>query len=124
MLRSRVITAGLKSLGWEGAVGVYDPSELNEPLDEPPQVPDEKPATVEIRPKFDAEVGPRTIEEADPLAKARLAVNKCKTLDELDTASRRVDAKLKANEWTAKQAETMKEYIMTRAQIMEGGYDE
>lgn len=28
MLRSRVITAGLKSLGWEPAAGVYDPEEL------------------------------------------------------------------------------------------------
>lgn len=28
MLRSRVITAGLKSIGWEGGSGVYDPSEL------------------------------------------------------------------------------------------------
>jgi len=28
MLRSRVITAGLKSLGWEGGVGTYDPDEL------------------------------------------------------------------------------------------------
>lgn len=27
MLRSRVITAGLKSLGWEGSVGAYDPDE-------------------------------------------------------------------------------------------------
>lgn len=27
MLRSRVITAGLKSLGWEGGVGAYDPDE-------------------------------------------------------------------------------------------------
>lgn len=30
MLRSRVITAGLKSLGWEGGAGVYDPSEAAE----------------------------------------------------------------------------------------------
>ena len=29
MLRSRVITAALKSVGWEGAVGNYDPDELN-----------------------------------------------------------------------------------------------
>jgi hypothetical protein len=36
MLRSRVITAGLKSLGWEGAVGAYDPSELVD-HHEPPQ---------------------------------------------------------------------------------------
>jgi hypothetical protein len=28
MLRSRVITAGLKSVGWEGAIGNYDPEEL------------------------------------------------------------------------------------------------
>jgi len=35
MMRSRVITAGLKSLGWEGAVGAYDPSELVESNDEP-----------------------------------------------------------------------------------------
>jgi len=28
MLRSRVITAGLKSVGWDGAVGTYDPDEL------------------------------------------------------------------------------------------------
>lgn len=28
MLRSRAITAGLKSLGWEGGVGMYDPDEL------------------------------------------------------------------------------------------------
>jgi hypothetical protein len=28
MLRSRCITAALKSLGWEGGAGVYDPSEL------------------------------------------------------------------------------------------------
>jgi len=31
MLRSRAITAGLKSIGWEGGAGVYDPSELAAP---------------------------------------------------------------------------------------------
>lgn len=30
MLRSRVITAGLKSIGWDGAVGNYDPDEARE----------------------------------------------------------------------------------------------
>lgn len=29
MLRSRAITAGLKSIGWNGATGIYDPSELD-----------------------------------------------------------------------------------------------
>lgn len=28
MLRSRAITAGMKSIGWEGGAGVYDPNEL------------------------------------------------------------------------------------------------
>lgn len=37
MLRSRVITAGLKSLGWEGAVGTYDPSELVDTVEDAPQ---------------------------------------------------------------------------------------
>lgn len=31
MLRSRVITAGLKSIGWEGGAGTYDPDELAPP---------------------------------------------------------------------------------------------
>jgi len=31
MLRSRVITAGLKSIGWEGGAGTYDPDELPAP---------------------------------------------------------------------------------------------
>jgi len=30
MLRSRAVTAGLKSLGWEGGCGTYDPAELAE----------------------------------------------------------------------------------------------
>ena len=37
MLRSRAITAGLKSLGWEGAVGTYDPSELVDTVEDAPQ---------------------------------------------------------------------------------------
>lgn len=35
MLRCRAITAGLKSLGWEGAVGTYDPDEAKHFDDEP-----------------------------------------------------------------------------------------
>lgn len=50
MLRSRCITAGLKSLGWDGAVGAYDPAELAD--DEPPPVRQVKsqPATPEVLP--------------------------------------------------------------------------
>jgi hypothetical protein len=48
MLRSRVITAGLKSLGWEGAVGTYDPSELVDTVEDAPQVQPVR--TVEVLP--------------------------------------------------------------------------
>lgn len=37
MFRSRAITAGLKSLGWEGAVGTYDADELDVQPPTPPQ---------------------------------------------------------------------------------------
>lgn len=40
MLRSRAITAGLKSIGWEGGAGVYDPAELAPVEAEPVQVED------------------------------------------------------------------------------------
>jgi len=72
MLRSRAITAGLKSVGWDGAVGNYDPEELQgtpldtttqrEPymvmsqadnaemveVDEPKQIPAPKPAPMTL----------------------------------------------------------------------------
>lgn len=50
MLRSRAITAGLKSIGWEGGAGNYDPSELtidppthSEPAIQQPVPPPGKP---------------------------------------------------------------------------------
>jgi hypothetical protein len=52
MLRSRVITAGLKSLGWDGAVGAYDPDEMMSTTGErepaPPAVIDEGKVAADI----------------------------------------------------------------------------
>lgn len=46
MLRSRAITAGLKSIGWDGAVGNYDPDELD---GTPLQMPgDDRPALAAV----------------------------------------------------------------------------
>jgi hypothetical protein len=39
MLRSRAITAGLKSVGWEGSVGAYDPDEARGFADDEPAPP-------------------------------------------------------------------------------------
>lgn len=59
MLRSRVITAGLKSIGWDGAVGNYDPEEAKEigpvaapqpTIMQPRRLSDIKAQTLEIRP--------------------------------------------------------------------------
>jgi len=44
MLRSRAITAGLKSIGWEGGVGAYDP---DEDIDDVPRPTVAEPAVVE-----------------------------------------------------------------------------
>jgi hypothetical protein len=46
MLRSRAITAGLKSIGWEGGVGMYDP---DEDLDEVPRPMASEPAPLPPR---------------------------------------------------------------------------
>lgn len=73
MLRSRCITAGLKSVGWEGAIGAYDPDEAREiggsaaaPEPEPAPVatvveppPAPRPARVEAVKERVAASGPR-----------------------------------------------------------------
>lgn len=80
MLRSRVITAGLKSLGWEGGVGAYDPEELvGTPLQAAPVA---APAPLEAgesglgEPVAEAPAGRLTLEEAEAMtagkAKQRL----------------------------------------------------
>jgi len=58
MLRSRAITAGLKSIGWDGAVGAYDPSELVD-VHEPEPIK----VVVQEQPKRD-EMQQRTIDLA------------------------------------------------------------
>lgn len=70
MLRSRAITAGLKSLGWEGGVGAYDPEELaGTPLQAP------EPATDGVEEETPAPPA-LTLEEAEQMtagkAKQRL----------------------------------------------------
>jgi hypothetical protein len=117
MLRSRAITAGLKSVGWEGAIGTYDPGEINGDINAEPVIEE----SVEVRPKFQSEPGARTLGEADPLAQARLAVDKCKTIDQLDTARRRVTTKIESGEWSDEQAEVIKQLIMIKAEIIQGG---
>lgn len=70
MLRSRVITAGLKSLGWDGAVGTYDPDEMavGAEREEKPVVVDEVAAA---KAKADAEKAAAEAAEMKKEAMAR-----------------------------------------------------
>lgn len=70
MLRSRCITAGLKSLGWDGAVGAYDPAELAE--DEPAPVRQVKQAAPEVLPPAPA---PLTFDVAPAMKLARMLLD-------------------------------------------------
>jgi len=74
MLRSRAITAGLKSIGWEGAVGIYDPDEVSEPE---PVVREASREPVVVRPKFDTPT-------ETPYQKAFQAIQRAKTLADCD----------------------------------------
>ena len=74
MIRSRCITAALKSIGWAGAVGNYDPDELrdHQPARHvvhedrgsqcPPWQPDGEPAAVSPPPPAAAPLDPRIVE--------------------------------------------------------------
>jgi hypothetical protein len=70
MMRSRVITAGLKSLGWEGAVGAYDPSELVESHDDPEPMPARVVEVLPPAPKGPAEEVRRILDLADMIRSA------------------------------------------------------
>lgn len=90
MLRSRVITAALKSVGWEGAVGNYDPDELAVTPTPAPEVQGEyvHMETVEPAQLVDAPRGQMTLEDAQNVTvgkgKRRLGDM---TVDELEKLS-------------------------------------
>ena len=113
MLRSRAITAALKSVGWEGAVGLYDPDEI---VDVEPVRPEPRP-TPEVRPKFEPEQ-PQPVEDSDPLARARLAVSNAKTIADCDRIRARAIELAESGEWTEEQAEEIKRLLFHRAEML------
>jgi len=117
MLRSRAITAGLKSIGWDGAVGLYDPEEI---VDVEPIRPEPR-QTPEVRPKFDREdPTPRPLEETDPLARARLAVSNAKTIADCDRIRARAIELAESGEWTEEQADEIKKLLFHKAEMLIG----
>lgn len=95
MLRSRAITAGLKSIGWEGAVGIYDPDEIADAEPVKPFVRAGYAARVSEDGEIVAERQPETPDEparatSEDMVRARHAVQLAKT----DTKLREIRSKV------------------------------
>ena len=130
MLRSRAITAGLKSVGWEGAVGIYDPDEVSEP--EPAREP------VVVRPKFDEPqthtpditTEPASVvtlkskraapEITDPVAKARLAVSRAQTLEDCDALRDLITLRHSEGKFTDADRDELVRLLHGKAEILIG----
>jgi len=105
MLRSRAITAGLKSIGWEGAVGIYDPDEI---ADAPAA-----PEPVVVR------QAPPPEERVDPFEVARTAIEAERDIAKLDAMRARIDQRLKQGTFTAFQADELLDTIHARVEFLE-----
>ncbi|NBW12309.1 MAG: hypothetical protein EBR82_30185 [Caulobacteraceae bacterium] len=107
MLRSRAITAGLKSIGWEGAVGIYDPDEV---ADAPTPVVPPEPARepVVVRPKFPSpeSAGDATRATDDDMRKARHYVQTA-TAGQLERMQGIVEERLRSRFYTPGQADEL-----------------
>jgi hypothetical protein len=113
MLRSRAITAGLKSLGWEGAVGIYDPDEVADlPATQEPVV---------VRPKFDAqpEPTPPAHPPINPFDAAKLAIQRANSIDLLDALRDRVEARLQDKTFAPFQADELFDEIHAKVEFLE-----
>jgi len=74
--------------------------------------------TPEVRPRFEPEAGPRSVEEADPLARARLAVSRAKTIGDIDRIRDRCGDLLESGEWDQAQYDEMKQLLFHRAEMI------
>ena len=121
MLRSRAITAGLKSIGWEGAVGAYDPDEI--PVDAPTSPPIEyrprpEPANLEKRPGVIRPGGKPEIERS-PAEKARIAISSAKTIGECESIRSKLDKSLESGSWDDATHKELVKLLMGRTEILD-----
>ena len=119
MLRSRAITAGLKSVGWEGAVGAYDPDELrSEEFPERTYEPTKEPARepVVVRPKLEATaVTKATFEDME---RSRLAVSRAGTVGALEKMQAATEERLKSGFYSPSQADELLNLINGKLDIL------
>ena len=121
MLRSRAITAGLKSVGWEGAVGIYDPDEVSDyPATEPAREP------VVVRPKFSDEPKATVVKlKAEPaksaasdIEKARLAVSDAKDIAGLNRLRTLAGQRLTEGKFTKAEHDELVQLMLHRAEML------
>ena len=119
MLRSRAITAGLKSVGWEGAVGAYDPDELrSEEFPERTYEPAKEPAKepVVYRPKLEGTaVTKATFEDME---RSRLAVSRASTVGALEKMQAATEERLKSGFYSPSQADELLNLINGKLDIL------
>jgi hypothetical protein len=109
MLRSRAITAGLKSIGWEGAVGIYDPDEISD-----------SPAAAEpvvVRPAPPASEPAKAT--AEDMRKARHYVQTASKSD-LERMQGIVEQRLKAGFYTPTEADDLFALINGKLDMLTG----
>jgi hypothetical protein len=122
MLRSRAITAGLKSIGWEGSVGIYDPEEIADLPDTRPE-----PASVRATPaltvthpqRFSSTPTDADEERADPFEVAQKAIEAERDIVKLDAMRSRVDARMKDKTFSPGQADDLLDFIHARIEFLE-----
>lgn len=118
MLRSRAITAGLKSVGWEGAVGAYDPDELKSE-----EFPEPAPSLVKSTTHAGNGLTVQHVERFTPpqetaVGKAKLEIGKAATLDRLDELRRAVADRGQSGKFTAGEVAELVALITTRAEML------
>jgi hypothetical protein len=112
MLRSRAITAGLKSIGWEGAVGIYDPDEVEDiPTPEPAREP------VVVRPKF--EPTPEPEERANPYELAKELIAATNEIPKLAAMRTRIDQRLREGVLKPFEADELLDSIHAKVEFLE-----
>lgn len=107
MLRSRAITAGLKSVGWEGAVGIYDPDEI---VEAPPVVVTQQET-----------VSPQPVKAAtsDDMQKAKLAINKARDLGKLGDYLATVNERYESGHYSEDQANELRNLIDVAMDVLQ-----
>jgi hypothetical protein len=106
MLRSRAITAGLKSIGWEGAVGIYDPDEIA--VSEAPAEP------VIVRPRLEPGIEPTALQ------KARHAIQKARSLDDCNRLRDLIRERHSQGVFTDAEHDDLTDLLKGKAEIIIG----